>query len=98
MTGAKKIAVDFEEIIKKGRSAELRPPGLCSHVNHYLDRERRQNQDLAQQIFSKDRRASGPGGGPGQRKPGSGPSLASRVGVTKVHYRLSRRIGFCIRI
>jgi hypothetical protein len=43
-------------------------------------RERKRNQDLAARIFSKDgqRRASAP------LKPGTGGSLASRVGVNKV--------------
>jgi hypothetical protein len=43
-------------------------------------RERKRNEELAARIFSKDgqRRASAP------LKPGSGGSLASRVGVKKV--------------
>jgi len=46
------------------------------------DRQRRKNEALAQQIFGKNRRASTPSNG--VRKPGTGPSLASRVGITKV--------------
>ncbi|TQN73605.1 putative RNA-binding protein [Colletotrichum shisoi] len=42
-------------------------------------RERKKNEALAQKIFSKDRRQSAPT----KLKPGSGPSLASRVGVKK---------------
>ncbi|KAM0274431.1 hypothetical protein ACHAQH_007839 [Verticillium albo-atrum] len=42
-------------------------------------RERQKNQALAQKIFSKDRRQSAPS----KLKPGTGPSLASRVGVKK---------------
>ncbi|CRK25431.1 hypothetical protein BN1708_003984, partial [Verticillium longisporum] len=42
-------------------------------------RERQKNQALAQKIFSKDRRQSAPS----KIKPGTGPSLASRVGVKK---------------
>jgi len=47
------------------------------------DRQRRKNEALAQEIFSKGRRSSAPGAGMINRKPGTGPSLASRVGVTK---------------
>lgn len=46
------------------------------------DRQRRKNEALAQQIFGKNRRASTPSNG--VRKPGTGQSLASRVGITKV--------------
>jgi hypothetical protein len=53
-------------------------------ANLLTDRQRRKNEALAQQIFSKNRRASAPGAGIASRKPGAGPSLASRVGVTKV--------------
>ncbi|KAH6687486.1 hypothetical protein F5X68DRAFT_275950 [Plectosphaerella plurivora] len=42
-------------------------------------RERKKNEALAQRIFSKDRRQSAPS----KVKPGTGPSLASRVGVKK---------------
>ncbi|ROT42790.1 hypothetical protein SODALDRAFT_23873 [Sodiomyces alkalinus F11] len=42
-------------------------------------RERKKNQALAERIFSKDRRQSAPA----KTKPGTGPSLASRVGVKK---------------
>lgn len=53
-------------------------------ANLLTDRQRRKNEALAQQIFSKNRRASAPGAGIASRKPGTGASLASRVGVTKV--------------
>ncbi|KAJ3474101.1 hypothetical protein NLG97_g9992 [Lecanicillium saksenae] len=43
-------------------------------------RERKKNEALASKIFSKDRRQSAPS----KLKAGSGPSLASRVGVRKV--------------
>jgi hypothetical protein len=49
-----------------------------------VDRQRRKNEALAQEIFSKGRRSSAPGAGVIHRKPGTGPSLASRVGVAKV--------------
>jgi hypothetical protein len=47
-----------------------------------LDREKRKNQTLAKEIFGRNRRQSAPTAG-ASRKPGSGPSLASRVGVAK---------------
>ncbi|PKS06793.1 hypothetical protein jhhlp_006868 [Lomentospora prolificans] len=43
-------------------------------------RERKRNEQLAASIFSKDRRKSAPSA----QKLGAGPSLASRVGVTKM--------------
>ncbi|MCJ1390500.1 hypothetical protein MMC18_003360 [Xylographa bjoerkii] len=49
------------------------------------DRLRRKNEALANEIFGKGRRASTPAT-TGKRKPGTGASLASRVGVTKVCY------------
>ena len=50
------------------------------------DRQRRKNEALAKEIFGKDRRSSAPGAGAGvaNRKPGTGPSLASRIGIAKV--------------
>ncbi|MCJ1339158.1 hypothetical protein MMC09_004447 [Bachmanniomyces sp. S44760] len=52
------------------------------------DRERRKHEALAKEIFGKSRRASTPASA-GTRKPGSGPSLASRVGITKSSQRSS---------
>jgi len=46
------------------------------------DRQRRKNEALANEIFSKNRRQSAPAGG-AKIKHGTGPSLASRVGVAK---------------
>jgi hypothetical protein len=93
MTAAKKVATDFEEIIQAGMSAILlRGIGPCivSLTRLSLDRQRRKNEALAQEIFGRGRRASGPtAGGQGPRKPGTGPSLASRVGIAKVHRNLN---------
>lgn len=47
------------------------------------DREKRKNETLAKEIFGRNRRQSAPAAGPAARKAGTGPSLASRVGVTK---------------
>lgn len=49
-----------------------------------LDRQRRKNEALAQEIFGRGRREGGRASGQGPRKLGTGPSLASRVGITKV--------------
>jgi hypothetical protein len=87
MTAAKKVATDFEEIIQAGKSTILlRGIGPCrmSLTRLPLDRQRRKNEALAQEIFGRGRHASGPAAGQGPRKPGTGPSLASRVGITKV--------------
>lgn len=48
-----------------------------------IDRQRRKNEALAQQIFGKNRRASAPGAG-NKAKSGSVPSLASRIGVAGI--------------
>ncbi|KFY91840.1 hypothetical protein V498_05296 [Pseudogymnoascus sp. VKM F-4517 (FW-2822)] len=46
------------------------------------DRTRRKNEALADDIFNRGRRQSAPGAA-AFRKPGTGPSLASRVGISK---------------
>jgi hypothetical protein len=56
-------------------------------IDIYTDRQRRNNEALAEKIFGKNRRASAPGAGMASKKPGTGPSLASRIGVTKVYYK-----------
>lgn len=47
------------------------------------DRQRRKNENLAKEIFGKNRRASAPAGlnKRNNNKPGAAPSLASRIGV-----------------
>ncbi|KXH31038.1 hypothetical protein CSIM01_07923 [Colletotrichum simmondsii] len=69
-----KVATDFEKIIQQERIADRGDILLC-----FAGRERKKNEALAQKIFSKDRRQSAPS----KLKPGAGPSLASRVGITK---------------
>ncbi|OHE90754.1 hypothetical protein CORC01_13951 [Colletotrichum orchidophilum] len=63
-----KVATDFEKIIQQE-----------DVLRRFAGRERKKNEALAQKIFSKDRRQSAPS----KLKPGAGPSLASRVGITK---------------
>ena len=48
------------------------------------DRERRKNEALANEIFGRGRKSAQGANEPKGRKLGIGPSLASRVGVTKV--------------
>ncbi|MCJ1225212.1 hypothetical protein MMC12_001861 [Toensbergia leucococca] len=50
------------------------------------DRLRRKNEALAKEIFGKGRKSNTPASN-GNRKPGAGPSLASRVGVAKASQR-----------
>lgn len=46
------------------------------------DRKRRKNEELAEEIFGRGRKANPTG--PSSRKLGAGPSLASRAGIAKV--------------
>jgi hypothetical protein len=92
MTAAKKVATDFEEIIQAGKFIVL----LRGHGSRCMsltrlsqDRQRRKNESLAQEIFGRGRLASGLAAGQGPRKPGTGPSLASRVGIAKVQDNLN---------
>jgi hypothetical protein len=87
MTATKKVATDFEEIIQAGKSTIPLRYGcnpFMSLTRLSTDRQRRKNEALAEEIFGRGRRASGPAAGSGPRKPGTGPSLASRVGISKV--------------
>ena len=87
---AGKDAVSFDDIIQAGK---LSNPSRAV-ILRARDRQRRKNEALAQQIFGKDRRASTPSNG--VRKPGTGPSLASRVGIAKVQMRSSPLGSPCI--
>ena len=82
--GTAKEAVSFDQIIKAGK--RLADCLGCMFTNPWacIDRQRRKNEALANEIFGKGRRASAPGSGLGSRKTPSGPSLASRIGVAKV--------------
>jgi hypothetical protein len=80
-----KVASDFNAIINAGmRTPRCNLTAGLPTANTSIDRQRRKHESLAQEIFGKNRRASAPGGGLNNRKPGSGPSLASRVGIAKV--------------
>ena len=66
------------------------------HIKHpslilLQGRQKRKNEQLAQDIFGKNRRQSAPAAGNTKKGPIGG-SLASRVGVTKVPYALQIRI------
>ncbi len=78
-----RVAADFNAMISAGKSNPgSRPFNVVAEA--VVDRQRRKDQALAQEIFSKGRRQSAPGAGTLNRKPGTGLSLASRVGVAKV--------------
>ena len=68
-------------------------PNPINLINTSLDRQRRKNEALAKDIFGKGRIGSTPNNG--TRRPGTGPSLASRVGVSKVDMRLTLLISGC---
>lgn len=78
-----KVATDFEKIINEGKAKAPAPSPCRPLPSTYtiLGRERKKNEALADKIFSKNRRQSAPS----KLKAPTGPSLASRVGVKKVH-------------
>ncbi|RDL35236.1 RNA-binding, RBD [Venustampulla echinocandica] len=63
----------------------MAPGKVAADFNEMINknRQKRKNEALAEQIFSKNRRASAPGAGVASRKPTAVPSLASRIGVGK---------------
>ncbi|KAL8790786.1 MAG: hypothetical protein Q9213_000410 [Squamulea squamosa] len=71
------MATSFDAILQAGKSSS---PLLCRLAND-LDRQKRRNEELANELLGKGRRASTSTNG--VRKPGSGGSLASRIGITK---------------
>ena len=81
-----KPAVDFNAMINAGTKIRSRANSLRISFTdcRCVDRQRRKNEALAQEVFSKGRRSSAPGAGMNNRKPGTGPSLASRIGVAGV--------------
>lgn len=83
-----KPAAEFNAIINAGMGIAFYPR-LEDVANPLADRQRRKNEALAEEIFTKNRRSSAPGSGITNRKPGTGPSLASRIGISKVDYYCS---------
>ena len=77
---ASKNEPSFDEIIQTS-SRQL--PSKCCKLLTLIARQRKKNEALANEIFGKGRRASTPAVG-GRFIPGTGRSLASRVGITKV--------------
>ena len=71
----------FSGSLSRSKTHLLRVFALRRFGN-YPGRERKQNEALANQIFSRNRRQSAPV----STQPGAGPSLASRVGVKKVRF------------
>lgn len=81
MAPNKETIPSFDDIIQAGR---LPQPHLSQKqkFNKISDRQRRKNEQLAKEIFGRSKNQK-----PNQaenRKQGSGPSLASRVGIAKV--------------
>jgi hypothetical protein len=87
MAGPGKIATSFDDIIQAGKSLIV-----LSQLQMILispaDRQKRKAQKLATEIFGqRNRRASAPGAGAiASRKAAPIPSLASRVGISKVTF------------
>lgn len=72
------MAASFDALLQAG-------PYSCCRLEpslHDPDRQKKRNEELANQLLGKGRRSSTPSNG--IRKPGAGGSLASRIGVTKV--------------
>ena len=80
---ASPAALSFDDIIQAGKS--YNDPSAEPAILNTTDRQRRKNEVLAQQIFGKNRRSNTPSNA--ARTPGSSPSLASRVGITKASQR-----------
>lgn len=80
----KQPPVSFDDIIKAGAylHCAVAPQGSQLMIPTQ-GRQKRRNEQLAQDIFGKNRRSSAPATGNIKKAPLGG-SLASRVGVTKV--------------
>lgn len=72
---------------------QIKHPSLISHQG----RQKRKNEQLAQDIFGKNRRQSAPAAGNTKKGPIGG-SLASRVGVTKVFFADQNRSSRAARL
>lgn len=85
-----KPANDLNAMIAAGKKpSEPCVPAQQSITDTFADRQRRKNENLAQEIFGKNRRSSAPGAALNNRKSAAAvPSLASRIGspgITKVN-------------
>lgn len=76
-----KPAVDLNAMIQTGEENTQQGVRIADHS---IDRQRRKNAALAQEIFGKNRRKSAPGAGVAKAKPSTVPSLASRIGVAGI--------------
>jgi hypothetical protein len=87
-------APSFDEIIQAGNKSSRNrcpTPALTSGV----DRQRRKNEQLANEIFGKNRRPSGPGYI--AKRNTQAPTLASRIGIAKVQgEKICKRIRLTI--
>lgn len=71
----------FDDMIQAGKLQQSK----CVHESNFdplIDRLKRKNEELANEIFGRGRKEKSNGNG--MRNFGSGPSLASRVGIAKV--------------
>lgn len=71
----------FDDMIQAGK-LQYSQCVHTSNVDNLQDRLRRKNEELANEIFGRGRKEKSSGNG--MRNFGSGPSLASRVGIAKV--------------
>lgn len=63
------------------------------------DRQKKRNEQLANNLLGKNRRASAPGSGVGKKTQNATPgSLASRIGVTKVRTARPHLYFSCIEV
>lgn len=86
LLGRRQLLVSMR--LSKLVSSEAYAPPLIIWLTISAERQRKKLQADANAIFGKGRRSSAPGAG-GIRKPGAGPSIASRIGTAaKVHYKL----------
>jgi hypothetical protein len=91
MAAKKPQAVSLDAMLKEGKSSYvgLWPPVVSYRATHReLDRQKRgkkrELEELAEQIFKRSRTPAG------RAAPTPGASLASRVGISKVCYCVSR--------
>ena len=87
--------ISFDEIIQAGTLRSAFQP--CPALTKYPDRIKRKNEALAEQLLGSGRRKATSGAGTlASRRgaPPTAPSLASRIGITKVRrlFRYARRM------
>jgi hypothetical protein len=93
MANDKSKSISFDSIIQAGKIRRSNPRRLELGFNSvpHSDRQKKKQEDLANQLLGKNRRSSAPGSGSGAGRKGQNKtqtakpgSLASRIGVAKV--------------